>query len=42
MYSTRKLPKLNIENESFKCSLLTNSFELEDGLWLFVKIGRYR
>jgi hypothetical protein len=36
------LPKMNIDCEIFKCSLLTNSFELEDGLWIFVKIRRHR
>jgi hypothetical protein len=39
-YWARKFPKANIESESFKYSLLTNRFELEDGLWLFVKIMR--
>jgi hypothetical protein len=31
-----------IESKIFKCSLLTNGFELEDGLWNFAKIKRCR
>jgi hypothetical protein len=29
---TRKLPKISIRSEIFKCSMLTNGLELEDGL----------
>jgi hypothetical protein len=36
----KKLPRMNIESRSFTCSLLTNDFESEDGLWLFVWIRR--
>jgi hypothetical protein len=32
---------MNIECVSFKCSLLTNGFELEDRFWFFMKIRRH-
>jgi hypothetical protein len=38
----KKLPKTKIESEIFKRSLLTNGFDLEGGVQLFVKILRCR
>jgi hypothetical protein len=40
LYWIRKIPKENIENESFKCSFFTQHFDLGNGLWFFMKIWR--